>query len=64
MRTKEIIKACQKLIETLGDYEVTWSEVRPAYDGIVFKMGNGSSWKYWYESDTVTKLEPWRSIVR
>ena len=64
MWTEDVIRACQKLIETLGNYMVTWKEICAAYDGIVFRMDNGTSWKYWYMTETITKLEPWRSVKR
>lgn len=63
MNTNDVILACEKIQETLGNFQTTWTEIRPAVDGIVFRMNNNTSWKYWYISKTITKLEPWRKVI-
>ena len=64
MFTEQLANACRVINETLGSYNALWTKVLPAVDGIVFYMTDNNRWKYWYETRTITKLEPWRSVVR
>ena len=32
----------------------------PAYDGIVFHLENGKTWKYWYMTHECTEIPDWR----
>jgi len=66
MFTDDVVTACQTFFTTLGNYGLTIAvkDIQAAYDGIVFHTDNGVSYKYWYVTKTVTKLEPWRSVKR
>lgn len=60
MWKEDLLDAINKFWALIDPITTVLKDIVPAVDGIVFHTTGGVSWKYWYKSRTVTRLEPWR----
>ena len=66
MWTKEVIEACEALIQ--ADFSTVeanfryknWQNIRSAFDGIVFQADNGDVYKYFKHTKEIRKLSDWK----
>jgi len=64
MRKMDLMEALEKFWALVNPDTMTIKEIVPAADGIVIKTTAQVSWKFWYETRLVTRLEPWRKAVQ
>jgi len=60
----DLMEALEKFWALVDPYNTLIKEIVPAVDGIVIKTTAQVSWKFWYQTRLVTRLEPWRKAVQ
>lgn len=64
MRKMDLMEALEKFWTLVNPDTMAIKEIVPAADGIVIKTTAQVSWKFWYETRLVARLEPWRKAVQ
>lgn len=64
MWKNDVMEALDKFWQLVNPYTTLIKEIIPAADGIVIKTTAQVSWKFWYDTRLITRLEPWRKAAQ